>query len=276
MGEAKVNVPARSHVPVISVILISLGTTFGAFGIAQVMGFFSSITSGVTTYLTQSLSWNPQWSSVVIGIVFLVMSAVAFKSSSKFKEWSNHVKSVMVPNVDMTPENFYALEVVPSKYLINHMVKYRGCKKIPNKSGKGVTITCPSVSEESLKKISEHESLANGTRLAIILFLNIVVILPLIMIRNGSMDLQYGPWVWYVFLVIMLAIFYEAMILPMWALVIMYILHTLIAMIVAPEILSIVSIAVPGAIIFFGISLVLYMFKTEQCKKETNWWCDRL
>lgn len=279
MSKGDVNVPSKTHVPVVSVILVMLGTTFGAFGIAQIMSVFSSFSSAITNYITSKLEWNSLVSGVVVGIIFLVFAVVVFYFSSKSKEWSNRFKDVMASNIDRQPKNFYAMSTIPTEYIINHMVEKRNCKSVEDPDGKGFAIYCSDYPTSPYTRAvirGEEDRFSKGTKIAVIIFINIAILIPAIMIYEGSMDIIYGPWAWYVFLIVGILVFYESELLPMWSLVLMYVIHMLITIIVSPEILVVVKIAVPGAIILFGFTLILYIFKYPHCEKEKNWWCDRL
>lgn len=277
-SKTKFTVPVKKHIPIASVFLVTFGSIFGSFAISQFAGLIGSFSTGLTSYLVEITNWDSYVAQAVLGIILLIMAVVIFKAAGKVMEWSNKVKSIIESRIDKSPDSFVLLNIVPPAMLIKEF-ENRGCKKVIDPDGQGFGIYCqnyPYTKEmyESLKGSGNAFSI--GSQLTIILFLNVCVLLPLIFIREGTLDLVIGPWIWYIFMIIVLLIFLEANLLPLWVCVISYSIHILIAMIFVPEVLLIVNIAFPGAIIFFGLALILYLFKSEQCLQETNWWCDRL
>jgi hypothetical protein len=274
-----ITVPAKTKIPLISVLLIILATTFGTFGISNILTVFQSFTYSITMYIKEAFSWEEQYAYLIVGILFVVFAAVILKTSSKFTEWANQIKFFFGRNIEKQPLNYYNMKVIPTEYIVDHLVTNRGCEVYEDPDGRGFGVYCPNHPlSEGISDIirGKRGMFSKGTTIGILVFVNLILIFPPLAIREGVSDVTLTPWVWYGLLVIILLMLYDTNLLPMWAIVFVYMMHVLIAAVIAPEILLIVRVAVPGFVIFFGITLILYIFKSEHCEKETNWWCDRL
>jgi len=274
-----INVPARTQVPIISYILLFFATVFGAYGVSQILNIFSLFSSTIINYIVVTFKIKDQFSMLIVGLIFLILSLIILRTSNKFIEWANQLKQRFKITNNFESFKFYNLKVVPTEHIVNHMIKERGCKFYEDTDNDGFGIFCPyiPITASFIDKIKvRNKTFSLGTTIMVLIFINLIIILPLFLIRDTYIDINIASWIWYILLILILLILYDSNILPMWSLVIVYMLHTILGYIIAPEALNIITIAIPGFFIFFGITIIIYIFKSEYCEKESNWWCDRL